>query len=74
MTCSRRGLRLDTPVDAAIALLFYGELADPREAARAEVASIRSLPFVPQRLVVHGLLYDLASGNIEVVVNGYEAP
>jgi carbonic anhydrase len=44
---------------------------DPREAAQAEVASIRSLPFVPKDLVVHGLLYDLASGAIEVVVNGY---
>ena len=46
---------------------------DPRAAARAEVASIRSMPFVPEGLIVHVLLYELASGDVEVVVNGYEA-
>ena len=45
---------------------------DPREAARAEVASIKALPFVPDNLIVHGLVYDLASGTLDVVVNGYE--
>ena len=45
---------------------------DPRDAARAEVASIKALAFAPQNLVVHGLVYDLASGTVDVVVNGYE--
>lgn len=45
---------------------------DPRDAVRKEIASIQSLPFVPSSVVFHGLLYDLASGCIEVVVNGYE--
>jgi len=45
---------------------------DPRDAAPAEVASIKALPFAPQSLVVHGLVYGLASGTIDVVVNGYE--
>ena len=45
---------------------------DPRDAVRKEIASIQSLPFVPSSVVFHGLLYDLASGSIEVVVNGYE--
>lgn len=45
--------------------------ADPREAVQREVAAIKSLPFVPQQVIVHGLLYELASGNLETVVNGY---
>ena len=44
---------------------------EPREAIRKEIASIKSLPFVPDGVIFHGLLYDLASGSIEVVVNGY---
>ncbi len=45
---------------------------DPREAVKKEVETVKSCPFVPDHLVVHGLLYDLSSGGIEVVVNGYE--
>jgi carbonic anhydrase len=45
---------------------------DPRDAARAEVAAIKALPFVPPNVIVHGLVYDLASGTVDVVVNGYE--
>ena len=44
---------------------------DPKEALKQEITTIRSYPFIPQELIIHGLLYDLASGNIEVVVNGY---
>ena len=46
---------------------------DPREAVRQEVETIRSYSFVPASLIVHGLLYDLSSGGVEVIVNGYEA-
>lgn len=45
---------------------------DPRVAVRQEIAAIRLYPFVPKQLIIHGLLYELASGNIEVVVNGYD--
>ena len=45
--------------------------SDPYEAVRQEVDTIRSMPFAPRQLVVHGLVYDLAAGRIDVVVNGY---
>jgi carbonic anhydrase len=44
---------------------------DPREAVRKEIESIRRLPFVPGDLILHGLLYELSSGRVEVVVDGY---
>ena len=46
---------------------------DPRDAVRAEVESLRQQPYVPDTLIVHGLVYELATGQAEVVVNGYEA-
>jgi carbonic anhydrase len=46
---------------------------DPRLAVQQEVESIYSLPFAPADLVVHGLVYDLGSGSIEVIINGYDA-
>ena len=46
---------------------------DPRAAVKEEVEAIKSYPFVPETLIVHGLVYDLSSGTIEIVVNGYES-
>ena len=46
--------------------------ADPRKAIKEEIGSIRSLPYVPISVIFHGLLYELNTGNIEVVVNGYD--
>lgn len=46
---------------------------DPREAVKKEVETVKESPFVPETLIIHGLVYDLPSGSIEVVVNGYEA-
>lgn len=46
---------------------------DPREAVTKEVEAIKSYPFVPENLIVHGLVYDLSSGKIEIVVNGYDS-
>ncbi len=46
---------------------------DPRTAVEKEVETIKSYPFVPETLIVHGLVYDLSSGTIEIVVNGYES-
>lgn len=50
---------------------WLGAFSDPYDAVRQEVDAIKSLPFVPPHLVVHGLVYDLATGKIDVVVNGY---
>ena len=44
----------------------------PHEALQREIAAIRAQPFVPDDLLLHGLLYDVETGAIEVVVNGYE--
>jgi carbonic anhydrase len=43
---------------------------DPRTGVAAEVAYITSLPFVPPTVVVHGLIYDVATGAVDVVVDG----
>ena len=44
---------------------------DPRKAVRREVSAILRSPFVPKSIVVHGLVYDLTTGLVEVIVNGY---
>lgn len=44
---------------------------DPFEAVEKEVAAIKALPYTPDDLVVHGLIYTLATGVVEVVVDGY---
>jgi carbonic anhydrase len=46
---------------------------DPWVAVKKEVEAIKSYPFVPETLIVHGLVYDLSSGTIEIVINGYDA-
>lgn len=51
---------------------WLGAFADPYEAVREETAAIKELPFAPGDLIVHGLVYDLASGRVETVVNDYE--
>ena len=43
---------------------------DPFEAVKKEVARIRALPYTPNDLIVHGLVYTLATGEAEVVVDG----
>ncbi len=45
---------------------------DPKDAVVREVKTIKKLDFVPDTLIVHGLVYDLSSGRVEVIVNGYE--
>ncbi|MDH3474338.1 MAG: hypothetical protein OEM59_11650 [Rhodospirillales bacterium] len=46
-------------------------LSRPREAVEREIAVLRAQPFVPKDLVLHGLVYELSSGAVEVVVDGY---
>ena len=45
---------------------------DPRDAVRSEIANLKTLAYVPDEAVFHGLLYDLETGAVEIVVNGYE--
>ena len=45
---------------------------DLREAVKTEVARVKRFPFVPGSVSVHGLVYDLVTGQVEVVVNGYD--
>ncbi|MBI9050226.1 MAG: hypothetical protein JEZ00_12460 [Anaerolineaceae bacterium] len=45
---------------------------DSHTAIKKEIAAIKSLPFMPDDIIIHGLLYTLASGSIEVVLNGYD--
>jgi carbonic anhydrase len=45
---------------------------EPNEAVKKEVEAIKGYPFVPESLIVHGLVYDLATGKIQIVVNGYD--
>lgn len=45
---------------------------EPEEAVKREVARIHALPFVPNDLIVHGLVYELESGKIDVVVDAYQ--
>jgi carbonic anhydrase len=45
---------------------------DPYQAVLEEVARIKALAFVPESLIVHGLVYDLASGRLDIVHRGYD--
>jgi|GEM_PF-430422 len=44
---------------------------NPREAVKQEIEAIKSLPFIPDNLILHGLVYTLETGHIDVIVNGY---
>jgi carbonic anhydrase len=41
---------------------------DPRLAVQTEVERIRTADFIPSDVVVHGLLYHLSTGKLEVIV------
>ncbi len=44
----------------------------PEEALERELERIRHLPFIPEDLILHGAIYELTSGAIQVLANGYE--
>ena len=44
------------------------ELRDPRRTLAADVSTLQANPFIPRNLAIAGLLYDVQSGLIEVVV------
>ncbi|MGA7683450.1 MAG: carbonic anhydrase [Terriglobales bacterium] len=43
-------------------------VTDPREAVAADVASLRAIPALPDAWLVSGLVYDVATGLVEIVV------
>ena len=46
---------------------------DPYQAVVQEVAAVRAKAFVPRDVVLHGLVYDLASAKLDLVVDGYDS-
>ncbi len=46
---------------------------DPRRAVADEVTRLRHHPLVPVETILHGLVYDLATAGLELVVDGYAA-
>jgi carbonic anhydrase len=48
--------------------LAFEAIDDPAEAVSADVAAIKANPFLPAKFLVSGLVYDVATGLIEVVV------
>jgi carbonic anhydrase len=43
-------------------------VSDPREAVAADVAALRAIPALPDSWLVSGLVYDVATGMVEIVV------
>jgi carbonic anhydrase len=43
-------------------------VADPRAAVTADVASLRAIPALPGAWLISGLVYDVATGLVEIVV------
>jgi carbonic anhydrase len=42
-------------------------VSDPRAAVAADVASLRAIPALPSDWLISGLVYDVATGLVEVV-------
>ena len=51
---------------------WLGAFEDPYAAVVNEVENIRKSVFIPKSLIVHGIVYDLATGGMDIVINGYE--
>ena len=43
-------------------------VTDPRAAVAADVAELRAIPALPSQWLISGLVYDVATGLVEVVV------
>jgi carbonic anhydrase len=41
---------------------------DPRKAVAVDVAALRAIPALPNKWLISGLVYDVATGLVEVVV------
>ncbi len=51
---------------------WLGAFASERSSVLASVAALRADPRVPAAMPIHGLLFHLESGSIEVLVRGYD--
>ncbi|THB75771.1 MAG: hypothetical protein D3926_19450 [Desulfobacteraceae bacterium] len=51
---------------------WLGAFEDPYAAVVNEVENIKKSVFIPKSLIVHGIVYDLATGGMDIVINGYE--
>jgi carbonic anhydrase len=52
---------------------YFGVFADERQNVMQAVDFVRHSPLIGPRMPVHGLMVDIATGDLEWVVNGYEA-
>ena len=51
---------------------WIGAYADPYARIKTLVETIKNHPLMPDDLIVHGLVYNIHTGKVEVAVNGYE--
>ncbi len=49
-------------------LEWLGTFRDPRAAVRKQVRDIKDHPIAPADLIVHGLLYEVSAGRVELIV------
>ncbi len=68
--------RLDGPEQRGLMAYFFGvgedevaakHLCDPSESARADLELLRANPLIPRTLIASALMYDVASGRVEVI-------
>jgi len=52
---------------------YFGVFANERQNVMQAVDFVRHSPLIGPRMPVHGLMVDIATGDLEWVVNGYEA-
>jgi carbonic anhydrase len=52
---------------------WAGAFHDPRQNVKRSVEMIEQCPFIPKRLPVHGILIDIGTGRIEILVEGGKA-
>ncbi len=44
---------------------------NPYEAVIEEVNALREMDFMPEDVIIHGLVYELSTGNVDLIINGY---
>ena len=49
-------------------LIYSVSLEDPRAAVAVDVAALRAIPALPGAWLISGLVYDVATGLVEIVV------
>lgn len=50
-------------------LEWFGAFQDPRAAVKKQVQAIKNHPIAPADLIVHGLLYNVSSGKVELITS-----